>query len=210
MAVHVKEIYLVRHAQSQPSAAVDDQDWPLSDVGARQAERLVNVLALYRIEAVYSSPYRRCVSTIQPFATARGLAVSLDPSLRERRLAPGLIDNFREVWNLSWEDFDYALPTCETSRDAQDRMVSGLTGTCSSAHWSRAAVCSHGNVIGLFLHSLDDSFGNVPTAALRNPDVLRVVWADGRFALDAAFEANGLDEFATPHRSTPFPRSSPR
>jgi broad specificity phosphatase PhoE len=49
----------------------------------KQAEELVSVLGEFPITAVISSPYVRCVQTVEPLARARGLSVKQDPSLAE-------------------------------------------------------------------------------------------------------------------------------
>jgi len=78
--------YLVRHAK-----AGDRDDWegddrlrPLSRPGVRQAEGLVQLLKDSRIGSVLSSPYLRCIQTVEPVARHFGLRVE-----QERRLAEG-------------------------------------------------------------------------------------------------------------------------
>ena len=42
------------------------------------------------------------------------------------------------------------------------------------------AVCSHGNAIGLFLNSIEPSFGFSNWRDMRNPDVFWINWLKGR------------------------------
>jgi 8-oxo-dGTP diphosphatase len=77
--------YLVRHAK-----AGDRSDWegddrlrPLSPAGKRQAEALVDLLKDTGIEAVLSSPHRRCIETVEPLARHFGLRVDPEPNLEE-------------------------------------------------------------------------------------------------------------------------------
>ncbi|MGH6958734.1 MAG: histidine phosphatase family protein, partial [Caulobacteraceae bacterium] len=79
-------LILVRHAQSAPDPALPERDWPLSGAGAAQARALAPVLAELGVEALVSSPYRRAVATLQPFADAAGLPIVTDEDLRERSL----------------------------------------------------------------------------------------------------------------------------
>ena len=78
-------LYLVRHG-----AAGDRQNWegddrlrPLSRKGEPQAAGLAKTLVDRRIEAIYTSPYVRCVQTVEPLAEATGLDINEHPALAE-------------------------------------------------------------------------------------------------------------------------------
>jgi 8-oxo-dGTP diphosphatase len=77
--------YVVRHAKagSRSHWEEDDRVRPLSKSGFKQAETLVSVLGPYSISAVYSSPYLRCVQTVEPLARARRLSVQETRHLAE-------------------------------------------------------------------------------------------------------------------------------
>jgi 8-oxo-dGTP diphosphatase len=76
---------LIRHARAGERAEWQGNDHvrPLDAKGRRQAERLVEVLEEFPIERVLSSPYDRCVQTVEPLARARALAVELRDELGE-------------------------------------------------------------------------------------------------------------------------------
>ena len=69
-------LLLVRHARAgdRRTWEGDDRDRPLDGKGVGQAEQLIELLAAFAIEAVYTSPYRR-LQTVEPLARARSLAV---------------------------------------------------------------------------------------------------------------------------------------
>lgn len=77
--------YVVRHAKagSRGHWTGDDRQRPLSKKGIKQAEALVEILAPFPITAIYSSPFLRCVETVEPLARARKLPVKQTPSLAE-------------------------------------------------------------------------------------------------------------------------------
>jgi phosphohistidine phosphatase SixA len=77
--------YFIRHAKagSRSHWEQDDRMRPLSKSGIKQAEALVSVLAPYSISAVFSSPYVRCMQTVEPLARARRLVITETPSLAE-------------------------------------------------------------------------------------------------------------------------------
>jgi broad specificity phosphatase PhoE len=77
--------YVVRHAKagSRGHWTGDDRQRPLSKKGIKQAEALVEILAPFPITAIYSSPFLRCIETVEPLARARKLPVKQTPSLAE-------------------------------------------------------------------------------------------------------------------------------
>jgi 8-oxo-dGTP pyrophosphatase MutT (NUDIX family)/phosphohistidine phosphatase SixA len=86
-------VLVVRHGTSRPrdSWAGADADRPLISAGRRQARALVPLLACWRPQRLVSSPWKRCMDTVEPYATAVGLAVRTKGSLSEdgARRSPG-------------------------------------------------------------------------------------------------------------------------
>jgi phosphohistidine phosphatase SixA/8-oxo-dGTP pyrophosphatase MutT (NUDIX family) len=74
-----------RHASAGDSDEWDGDDArrPLDQRGRRQAEALVEQLAGYRIDRIVSSPFDRCVQTVEPLARARRLEVETSDELAE-------------------------------------------------------------------------------------------------------------------------------
>jgi broad specificity phosphatase PhoE len=68
-------IYVVRHATAgDPNAWIgDDRARPLDERGRGQTAALVELLAERPFARVLTSPYLRCVETIEPLARARRL-----------------------------------------------------------------------------------------------------------------------------------------
>ena len=70
-------IYLVRHAETAPDGT---RDPPLSGEGERRARWLGVVLSHARLDAVYTTEYRRTRATARVAASANGVGVTLyDP-----------------------------------------------------------------------------------------------------------------------------------
>ena len=67
--------YLIRHgsAGDRDTWIGDDRARPLDDRGRRQADALVELLADRPLTGVLTSPYLRCVQTVEPLARARAL-----------------------------------------------------------------------------------------------------------------------------------------
>lgn len=67
-------IYLVRHAEKAVSSETS-KDPPLSDCGKARAQYLAKSLKKKRIEAVYSTDYKRTINTAKPTAKAKSLEI---------------------------------------------------------------------------------------------------------------------------------------
>ena len=79
--------YFVRHAKagSRSHWQGDDRLRPIGKKGVKQAEALIDVFKPFKISAIYSSPYLRCVQTVEPLAQDRGLEVQEAAALAEGR-----------------------------------------------------------------------------------------------------------------------------
>ena len=80
-------LLLVRHGETDWNAEGRLQgqtDRPLSDYGRRQARELAEELADEGLEAIYSSDLARAHETAEIVGERLGLAVGLDPDLREK------------------------------------------------------------------------------------------------------------------------------
>jgi 8-oxo-dGTP diphosphatase len=77
------EIHLLRHADAGARGIVDDASRPLSERGLRQADAIATDLAGGAIGRILSSPYLRCLQTVEPLAETLALEVEADPGLGE-------------------------------------------------------------------------------------------------------------------------------
>lgn len=80
-------LFLVRHGETVSNREMrylGSQDEPLAESGLLQAERLAEALAPLPLRAVYTSPLRRAAETGGRIATARDLALCVEPRLREQ------------------------------------------------------------------------------------------------------------------------------
>ena len=78
-------IYLLRHgsAGDRNKWEGDDRIRPLTKKGRKQSEALASRLAEAGIERVFSSPYKRCVQSVEPMAKAIGAKVEITDALAE-------------------------------------------------------------------------------------------------------------------------------
>jgi phosphohistidine phosphatase SixA len=80
-------LVLVRHAWAGSAETWDgdDRKRPLDERGHRQALGLVELLEQYPISRIISSPYCRCIQSVEPLAASRGLPIEPREELAEER-----------------------------------------------------------------------------------------------------------------------------
>jgi 8-oxo-dGTP diphosphatase len=90
-------VYLIRHAVAgrRGSWKGSDEERPLTKEGLRQAERLASSFADLALARLVSSPFTRCVQTLEPLAQAKGLAIACSDVLAEGAPAGPLLQLIR-------------------------------------------------------------------------------------------------------------------
>ncbi len=92
-------IYLVRHAKAGERRTWDgdDIDRPLSSAGWRQSAALAERLARKDPSVLVSSPYMRCVQTLEPLGLAIDVPVTIEQRLCEDEPFEPVLDLLGEV-----------------------------------------------------------------------------------------------------------------
>ncbi|MFP5487956.1 MAG: SixA phosphatase family protein [Acidimicrobiia bacterium] len=92
-------LYLVRHAKAGERRLweANDLDRPLSKKGWKQAEAVGKRLARLAPTDLLSSPYVRCVQTLEPLARRLERPVGVEPRLTEDEPVEPVLDLLREV-----------------------------------------------------------------------------------------------------------------
>lgn len=76
-----KPVIVLRHAKAMARSdwkggrTIDDGRRPLHDFGKKQAQALIKPLAAFGPKLVVTSPWKRCLDTVKPFATKRKLKI---------------------------------------------------------------------------------------------------------------------------------------
>ncbi len=78
-------LYLVRHAKagSRSDWKGDDRGRPLTPAGHQQADGITLLLGHLPIPKIWSSPYVRCLQSVEPLAEKLGLNVKITEALAE-------------------------------------------------------------------------------------------------------------------------------
>ena len=160
------QVYFVRHAEPNYRNHVDAER-ELSPRGLADRMLVADFLRDKGINAVFSSPYRRAVDTVKPFAEEARLPIEHVHDFRERRIDSVWIDDFDDFSRRQWTDFDFHLPGGESLREVQSRCVSALERLLQSHAGQRIVIGGHGTAISTVLNRYDPSFGHAQFEAIR-------------------------------------------
>ena len=172
-------IYLVRHAHAEWR---EDAERPLSNEGLRAAGRVADYLAKRPIVAVYTSPSRRAIETVEPLANRLGLRADVTPDLRERALPVVRRDEFDALVARAWRSPGDAPSGGESNAAAQARGVAVLRTAVMRHVGTHVVLGTHGNLLALVLNGLDERFGYEFWRRLSFPDIYQLVFDGTRLS----------------------------
>ncbi len=155
----MKTIYFVRHAQPNMENHVDALR-ELTPKGHSDTGLVTEFLRDKKVELVLSSPYRRAVDTVSPFALEHGLAIETVKDFRERKVGEGWIEDFDAFARKQWEDFSYRLPGGESLSEVQQRNIRALREVFRQhSRENVAAIGSHGTALSTVICRYQPAFG---------------------------------------------------
>lgn len=176
-------LFLLRHAECEPSDLLPEPDWPLSEVGKRQADERVQKLAPLDLSKIYSSPYRRAISSVEPIARHKSFEINLIDDLRERKVGGFFKDpeEFFATMERLWLAPERSIGAGESGASARDRFCTALALIARENEGERVLISTHGQVLSLFLKTMESSVDHAFWRAMKNPDLFEVKWARGKF-----------------------------
>lgn len=138
-------LLFVPHTESQPrSTWFGDQDQrPLHPRGLQQAVRLAT--AIGTVDAVYSSPSRRCFQTVEPLAAASTAPIVTLDELREATL------HQPQTWDWWLDD---AMRHALQGASVAGRVMKVIDLIANRHPHQRVALCSHGDTIPITIAHL--------------------------------------------------------
>ena len=187
-------IYLIRHGQSEGNLYdlfLGHTDMDLTELGRKQAERVVSYFEDIHIDAIFSSDLLRAYHTACPLAEKKGLPIVKCPQMREifaGEWEGRVFDEIRKtspMGDIWWEDTGNARPDGgENVAELQERIL---------AEVSRLAKENEGKSICIFTHftpiyALKTAWAGVPVSEMKrmpkpsNASVTHAIYENGEFA----------------------------
>jgi len=152
-------LILVRHGETDTNKAglaLGRADVELNEHGRWQAQRLAISLKDEPIAAIYSSPLKRALATVEPIASSHGLAVQIDEGLIEMDIGEmeGLTfqqvgeryPHFLRLW-LGGQAAYEAMPGGERLLDVQERAWQAIERIRQRQEQGTVAAVTHNFVI---------------------------------------------------------------
>lgn len=189
-------LLLVRHGYAKSNELrifLGQQNMPLTELGAQQAELVATHLSSIKIDAVYSSDLTRAMQTAEPTAQAQSLKIIPHKGLRE--IYAGKCEfmpweEIRETYPTEYElwrnePLNSGCPGGETCKELQDRMYSTILEIAKANDDKTVAIFSHGGALRSFFEKLEHIKTGVPvrTTMLGNASITTVIYNNGEFTV---------------------------
>jgi len=150
------ELVLVRHALPQRREVLDGPADPeLSEDGHTQARHLAEYLADEHLDALYSSPMKRALQTIEPIGQVKGLPYAVVDGVAEwdrdsNEYIP--IEQLKAANDPRWREIvEGAWTSPERPEEFKERVVSSLETIIATHRGHTVLVSCHGGVINEYL-----------------------------------------------------------
>jgi len=191
----VTSVLAVRHGETAWNRETRIQgqlDIPLSPLGAAQARRLAQALDGQGVEVIYASDLSRARQTAEAVAQQLGLAVQLDPGLRERGfgLFEGLtwaeIETRWPAESERWRrrDPQFAAQGGESLQDFYARSVAAVESLASRHPGQTVLIVAHGGVLDcLYRAAARQSLQAARTWTLGNASINRLLYSQSGLTL---------------------------
>jgi 2,3-bisphosphoglycerate-dependent phosphoglycerate mutase len=155
------EVYILRHAKAQNGEFINHER-PLSQEGEQQAKDLVPYLESLNCSALYSSPYLRAISTVEPFSEASGLPIQI-------------VDNLKES---AKED---------PLKGVRERVFAVIHSIVAANAGGTILICTHGGVLYSIMSAFNPALTFDDYYKITNPDLKRFVYTGDSGVFDENF-----------------------
>ncbi len=191
----VTSVLAVRHGETAWNRETRIQgqlDIPLSPLGAAQACRLAQALDGQGVDVIYASDLARARQTAEAVAQQLGLAVQLEPGLRERGfgLFEGLtwaeIETRWPAESERWRrrDPEFAAQGGESLQDFYARAVAAVEALASRHPGQTVLIVAHGGVLDcLYRAAARQSLQAARTWTLGNASINRLLYSQSGLTL---------------------------
>ena len=140
-------IFFVRHAQPDESWE-DDRTRPLTALGIKDSLKVTEILEKFKIDIIYSSPFKRSIDTISDYINKYNMTVFIDERFRERKR--GIKSN--DLLEKRWDDFSFCEENGENLESVQKRNIEALTEVLNKHTGKNIVIGTHGTALSTILN----------------------------------------------------------
>ncbi|MBH0172124.1 histidine phosphatase family protein [Fictibacillus sp. 23RED33] len=163
------KITAIRHCKAEGQ----ESNAPLTAEGEQQAKELAVFLEGQDFDCVISSPFKRAIDTIKPYAELNNRTIKVDERLAERILSIEDDPNWRDNLERTYKEEHLKFPGGESTFEAKQRITS-LIYDLQAKSYKSVLIVTHGNLLSLMINLYDSSFGFKEWELLSNPDVFLI------------------------------------
>lgn len=146
-------VYFIRHAQPNYNN-YNDALRELTQKGLKDRELVTKFLEDKNIDVVLSSPYKRSIDTVKPFAEKYNLEIEVIDDFRERKVDSIWIEDFTAFCMKQWNDFSYKLSDGEALREVQERNIIALKNIIEKYPNKNIVIGSHGTAMSTIINRI--------------------------------------------------------
>ena len=152
-------VYFIRHAESDNTYR-DGRTRPLTEKGLFDRRLVTEFLQDKDIGVVISSPFKRAVDTVSPFAEKHDLRIVTIEDLREQHEDAIQDDAAYFAFNRKqWDDFSCKLPGGESIAELQSRNIAALEMVIEEYRDMNIVIGTHGMALSAIINYYDHSYG---------------------------------------------------
>jgi len=152
-------VYFVRHAQADNTIR-DGRTRPLTEKGLIDRHLVTEFLQDKRIGAVLSSPFKRAIDTVAPFAEQSGLSIETIEDFRERESDTDWDrSTYFAFMERQWSDFSYTLSDGECLAKVQARNIAALQQVLARHKNKSIVIGTHGTALSTIINYYDKTYG---------------------------------------------------
>lgn len=190
-------IYFVRHAEPNFNNH-NDFERELSEKGLNDTKLVTDFLSDKSIEIILSSPYKRAVDTVRPFADNENLPVHTIDGFRERKVDNIWIEDFNSFVKKQWQDFSYKLSDGESLNEVQARNINALKTVLDKYKNKNIIVGSHGTALSTVINYYYPSFSCSDFEKIKGlmPFIVRFVFEGSKIMSITSFDLLNATENA--------------
>jgi broad specificity phosphatase PhoE len=150
-------LYLVRHPETRVDLSIASCQWPLSEEGINQAQRLTRQPFWRQVAMIYSSDEPKAVTTARMVAAYTGLSWQTRSCLGEldrRAYQPPDIAAYRSAVTRMFSNPEQSIRGWETRAHAEERIVTCTQELVTENLGATVAIVSHGIILTVLVAHL--------------------------------------------------------
>ncbi len=149
-------IYFIRHCEPNFNTR-EDRVRELTEKGLEDRKYISDFFTGKDIDIIFSSPYKRCLDTIEPLAISKDLLIHPTENFKERRIGTW-VEDFNSYAIKQWNDFDYKLINGESLSEVQSRNILELNKILHEYESKNIVIATHGTAFSTILNYYNKSF----------------------------------------------------